>query len=79
MCDNYFTFLFLQNICSTWNNPYKNAGRMFHVEHPPGVWMEKKENAILKGRIQTLQNPQEHDCERLLYGKTAGLILKIFN
>ena len=21
---------------------------MFHVEHPPGVWMEKKENAILK-------------------------------
>jgi hypothetical protein len=52
---------------------------MFHVEHPPDVWMEKKENAILKGRIQTLQNPQEHDCERLLYGKTAGLILKIFN
>lgn len=38
-----------------------------------------EENAILKGRIQTLQNPQEHDCERLLYGKTAGLILKIFN
>ena len=40
---------------------------------------EVKENAILKGRIQTLQNSQEHDCERLLYGKTAGLILKIFN